>query len=54
MLLCLTRADGSIKSMAELEIEIIRIVLQANDGHVTNTARALRIGRSSLYRKMKP
>ncbi len=45
--------DGEITSLAELEKELILFALKHYDGRMSQIARALKIGRSTLYRKLK-
>ncbi len=47
----ITRPDGEIKTMAEIEAEVIAAVL-ASTRCRSSTARKLGIGRSTLYRKI--
>jgi DNA-binding NtrC family response regulator len=44
--------DGHVKPLAQIEREIIAIALLHCGGHVTEAAKALRVGRSTLYRKL--
>jgi len=44
---------GHIRKMDELESEIIRLAISRYDGHMSEVARRLGIGRSTLYRKLK-
>lgn len=44
---------GDVKSLAEIEAEMIRLALDRYDGRMTEVARKLGIGRSTLYRKLK-
>lgn len=48
----LTREDGNIRSMEEIEAEAIRFAMQYYHGRMTEVARRLGIGRSTLYRKL--
>ena len=48
-----TGAGGHMKKMAELESEIIRMAIARYDGRMSEVARRLGIGRSTLYRKLK-
>ncbi len=47
------RADGSHKSMEELEREIIHLTLEACEGNVTRAADLLGMAKSTFYRKIK-
>jgi DNA-binding NtrC family response regulator len=51
--LSLTDAAGHIRKFEELEAEIIRLAISRYDGHMSEVARRLGIGRSTLYRKLK-
>ena len=48
----LERADGECKSLSELEREAILHALEKYNYHMSNVARYLAIGRSTLYRKL--
>jgi DNA-binding NtrC family response regulator len=43
---------GNLRSLSEIEQEAISFALDFHHGHVTRVAKALGIGRSTLYRKM--
>ena len=45
--------NGHVRSMAMLEEEIIRIAIEHYGGRMTEVAKRLGIGRSTLYRKLK-
>ncbi|HAT84872.1 MAG TPA: hypothetical protein DCS30_02215, partial [Rhizobiales bacterium] len=45
--------EGDLKSLAELEAEIIQKALDHYDYRMSAVARQLGIGRSTLYRKLK-
>ncbi|MCC6624551.1 MAG: sigma-54-dependent Fis family transcriptional regulator [Deltaproteobacteria bacterium] len=47
------RADGEVRSLAEVERDHILAVLARNQGHKERTARDLGIGAATLYRKLK-
>ena len=47
----LYRPDGHLRSMEELEADIIRLAIGHYRGRMTEVARRLGIGRSTLYRK---
>ncbi|WP_417451647.1 sigma-54-dependent transcriptional regulator [Kordiimonas sp.] len=51
-ILILHGPDGHVKSLSELEAEIIRLTLLKYDGRMAEVARRLGIGRSTLYRKV--
>jgi DNA-binding NtrC family response regulator len=44
--------DKNIRPMDEIEAEVIRFALQYYHGRMTEVARRLKIGRSTLYRKL--
>jgi DNA-binding NtrC family response regulator len=46
-------ADGHVRSLAGIEEEMIRIAIEHYGGRMTEVARRLGIGRSTLYRKLK-
>jgi DNA-binding NtrC family response regulator len=48
----LTGDDGNIRRMEDIEAEAIRFAMQYYHGHMTEVARRLGIGRSTLYRKL--
>src|SRR5579885_1271995 len=48
-----TDAVGHMRKLEELEAEIIRMAISRYDGHMSEVARRLGIGRSTLYRKLK-
>ena len=50
--LTLFRSDGHLRSMEELEADIIRLAIGHYRGRMTEVARRLGIGRSTLYRKL--
>ena len=41
------------RTMDDMESEIIRLAISRYDGHMSEVARRLGIGRSTLYRKLK-
>jgi DNA-binding NtrC family response regulator len=51
----LTAVDvaGHMRKLEELESEMIRLAISRYDGHMSEVARRLGIGRSTLYRKLK-
>ncbi len=51
--LSVTDSSGQIRKFEELESEIIRMAISRYDGHMSEVARRLGIGRSTLYRKLK-
>ncbi len=48
----LFRPDGHIRSMEEIEADLIRLAIGHYRGRMTEVARRLGIGRSTLYRKL--
>jgi len=48
-----TDAAGNIRKFEEMECEIIRMAIARYNGHMSEVARRLGIGRSTLYRKLK-
>ena len=44
---------GDVRDIEELEADIIRFAKSHYRGHLTEVARRLKIGRSTLYRKLK-
>lgn len=48
----LFRKDGSLKSLDEIEVEVIRFHVMHNRDNMSETACTLGISRSSLYRKV--
>ena len=48
-----TDTAGHIRKFEEMESEIIRMSIARYDGHMSEVARRLGIGRSTLYRKLK-
>lgn len=48
----LFRADGHMRSLEEIEADVIRLAISHYRGRMTEVARRLGIGRSTLYRKL--
>ncbi|MDE2133473.1 MAG: sigma-54-dependent Fis family transcriptional regulator [Alphaproteobacteria bacterium] len=48
-----TDASGHMRKLEEMEFELIRLAISRYDGHMSEVARRLGIGRSTLYRKLK-
>ena len=48
-----TDSAGHIRKFEEMESEIIRMAIARYEGHMSEVARRLGIGRSTLYRKLK-
>ena len=46
-------AAGTIRPMDEVEADMIRFAIDHHDGRMTHVARALGMGRSTLYRRLK-
>jgi DNA-binding NtrC family response regulator len=46
-------ADGHVRPLEAMEAETIRFAIDRYRGRMTEVARRLRIGRSTLYRKLK-
>ena len=51
--LSVTDSAGHVRKFEDLESEIIRMAISRYDGHMSEVARRLGIGRSTLYRKLK-
>ncbi len=45
--------SGEIRSLEDIEADMIRLALGRYRGHMTEVAKRLKIGRSTLYRKMQ-
>jgi hypothetical protein len=45
-------ADGHLRTLRQIESDLIRLAIQLYDGRMVEVARRLGIGRSTLYRKM--
>ncbi|HEY9580509.1 MAG TPA: sigma-54 dependent transcriptional regulator [Rhizorhapis sp.] len=48
----LYQADGNIRALADIEADVIRLAIGHYRGRMTEVARRLGIGRSTLYRKL--
>ena len=48
----LYRQDGHLRRLEEIEADIIRLAIGHYRGRMTEVARRLGIGRSTLYRKL--
>ncbi len=46
-------ANGDVRPLDEIEADMIRLALGRYRGHMTEVAKKLKIGRSTLYRKMQ-
>ena len=49
----MTDGGGHIRKFEEMESEIIKTAIARYEGHMSEVARRLGIGRSTLYRKLK-
>ena len=45
--------EGSVRALEEVEADAIRFAIEHHRGRMTRVARSLRIGRSTLYRRLK-
>lgn len=43
---------GGLRTLEQIEGDIIRIAIKVHNGKMTDVAKALGIGRSTLYRKL--
>jgi DNA-binding NtrC family response regulator len=48
-----TDLAGHMRRLEEIELEVIRMAISHYDGHMSEVARRLGIGRSTLYRRLK-
>ena len=48
----LTGPDGHVRPLSQIEAEAIRLALEIYGGNLSEAARRLGIGRSTLYRKL--
>jgi DNA-binding NtrC family response regulator len=46
-------SEGQVKTLEEIEAETIRFAIEVYNGRMSEIARRLNIGRSTLYRKLK-
>ena len=46
-------SEGDVRSLQEVEGDLIRFAIDHHSGRMTRVARSLEIGRSTLYRKLK-
>ena len=44
---------GNVRSLADVELEMIKLAIDHYEGQMSEVARRLGIGRSTLYRKLK-
>jgi DNA-binding NtrC family response regulator len=49
----LLNTDGDMRPLEEIEAEVIRYAVAHYRGQMSEVARKLRIGRSTLYRKLE-
>ena len=49
----LTSANGHFRALADIEAEILRAALQHYNWHISEAARQLDVGRSTLYRRIE-
>jgi transcriptional regulator of acetoin/glycerol metabolism len=52
--ICAFRENGELRDLADIEAEVIRLALVRCRGSVTEAARQLGVGRSTLYRRLMP
>ena len=52
-MLALLDAAGNVRPLEEIETEVIRFAIARYRGQMSKVARRLRIGRSTLYRKLE-
>ena len=45
--------DIEVRTLAEVELEMIKLAIEHYNGRMSEVARRLGIGRSTLYRKLK-
>jgi DNA-binding NtrC family response regulator len=48
----LFESDGHVRQLADIEADVIRLAIGHYRGRMTEVARRLGIGRSTLYRKL--
>lgn len=46
------RPDGNVRTLEDIEADVIRLAMAHYDGCISEVARRLNIGRSTLYRKL--
>ncbi len=49
----ITGKDGELRSLEEIERDLIQYAIDHYSGHMSEVARRLGIGRSTLYRKVR-
>lgn len=52
MSISLIHADGSLKTIKEIELEAMLVALSHHDGNITQTAQSLGMAKSTFYKKM--
>jgi transcriptional regulator of acetoin/glycerol metabolism len=45
-------ADGHLRKLEDIEADIIRLAMELYEGRLCEVSRRLRIGRSTIYRKL--
>ena len=45
--------EGHLRTLEEIEADLIRLAIERYQGHMSEVARRLGIGRSTLYRKVR-
>ena len=45
--------SGNLKKLEDIEADMIRLAIEKYEGHMSEVARRLGIGRSTLYRKVR-
>lgn len=53
MKIVITKPNGQLRTLNEIESEVIQLAIEYYGGHMIDVARHLGIGRSTLYRKTK-
>ena len=51
--IAVTDEAGNVRKLEDIEAEMIRLAIEKYKGHMTEVARRLGIGRSTLYRKVR-
>ncbi len=50
----LLKENGHIKSFGEIELDVLKTALRIYQGRITEVSRRLKLGRSTIYRKLEP
>jgi DNA-binding NtrC family response regulator len=50
----LFKTDGQCKNLEEIETEVVEKLLDFFDGNLSEVSKQLKVGRSTIYRKLKP